>query len=468
MTNEEALRFLPHPQIIAIDNDLEDLDKIKTGLFGAGLPCITLLYDRMEGLVLPEKWRPEGIRLIFLDLNLGEIDNPNISDTVGPISEVLEILYDQETVRPFFIVFWTSYLPLVQRVMHRLYARYPNTPLPVSFTILDKNLFRPNPDGQYEHDLAAKIVDAISRDKVFMAMMAWETEVQAAAGCTYDRLHGLVANRQQNGTSLKTADMQDVLRNMAKEAWGKENAKENPGGAMTGGLTPIFQDHLDSITTDELYSKAWSEALRGEWDKKLPSHVSKADLNSHCLVDLNCTDENRQGIWLEFTDSALRLRSFWKEIFGATKKELVAEFINFAESRKGRTICNSVKLGLMEFTAACDRVNNKAPLLRYGLCARIPAGFERYVSWGNQGSKRQTKHDAIHRIETISINSNNYILYLDYRYTIALPPSHTLLTSNLVEPVFRVRSQVLTDIRTTYASHTTRPGIYFFPSKPNR
>jgi len=237
---------------------------------------------------------------------------------------------------------------------------------------------------------------------------------------------------------------------------------------MTGGLTPIFQDHLDSITTDELYSKTWSKALRGNWDRKLPDHVTGADLNTHYLVDLNCKDKNKQGIWLEFTDSALRRRSFWKEIFGATKKELFAEFINFDDSCQGQTICNSVKLGIMEFTAACDRVNNKAPLLRYGLCARIPADFERYVSWGNQGSKRQTKHDAIHKIETISINSNNYILYLDYRYIISLPPSHTFLTNDLVKPMFRVRSQVLTDITAKFASHTTRSGIFSFPSKPKK
>ena len=466
MAKTAGLRFLPHPQIVAIDNDEKDLEKIKTGLFRAGLPCLTLLYDKMEGLKLPEKWRPERIRLIFLDLNLGEIDNPNVSDTVGPVSEVLENLHGKEISRPFVIVFWTTYTRLVQRVMNRLYSRYPGTPLPVSFTTLDKALFLPNPDGEYENNLEEKIVSAIAKDKVFMAMMAWEAEVEAAAGRTYDRLHGLVAIRQENGTALKASDMQDVLRNIAKEAWGKENAKENPGAAITGGLTPILQDQLDSITANVHYAKTWAEASRGDWDKKLPDHVTQADLNSHCLVDLNCRDKTRRGIWLEFTDAASSRRTFWKSIFGATKKELIAEFINFDDSHKGRRICNSVKLGLMEFTAACDRANNKAPLLRYGLCARIPIDFEVHVSWGSQGTGRQTKHDAIYRIETISYYGSHYILYLDYKYVISLPPSHHLLTSDLARPVFRVRNQVLTDITAKYASHTTRPGVYFFPSKP--
>jgi hypothetical protein len=464
MIRANAFRFLPHPQIVAIDNDEKDLENIKTGLFRAGLPCLTFLYDKMEGLDLPEKWRPERIRLIFLDLNLGDIDSPGVSDTVGPISEVLEKLHGQNIGRPFTIVFWTTYSRLVHKVMKKLYARYPATPLPVSFTMLDKTLFLPNPDGEYENDLAEKIVSAISKDKVFMAMMAWEAEVEAAAGRTYDRLHGLVAIRQKKGTALKTSDMQDVLRNIAKEAWGKENAKENPGAAITGGLTPILQDHLDSITTNVHYAPIWSKALKGDWDKKLPDHVTQADLNSHCLVDLNCSDKTRRGIWLEFTDAALRRSAFWKYIFGATKKELIAEFINFNDNRKGRRICNSVKLGLMEFTAACDRANNKAPLLRYGLCARIPIDFEEHISWGVQGKKRQTKHDAIYRIETISIRGSDYILYLDYRYVISLPPFHELLTIDLVEPIFRVRNQVLTDITAKFASHTSRPGIYSFPS----
>ena len=469
MAKTKALRFLPHPQIVAIDNNPDDLDRIRTGLFRAGLPCLTLVYDKMQGLELPEKWRPERVRLIFLDLNLSEIDSPNVSDTVEPINEVLKELYGQGTYKPFVIVFWTTYLGLVQKVMKKLYQRHPDTPLPVSFWVLDKNLFLPNSEGQYEDHLAEKIVDSISKDKVFMAMMAWEAEVEAAAGRTYDRLHNLVASRQEKGISLKANDMKDVLMNIAKEAWGKENAKENPGAAITSGLTPIFHDHLDSITTDIPYAQTWSKALKkGDWDKKLPAHVTEAALNSHCLVDLNCTDINRPGIWLEFTDSALRRLRFWKDIFGATRKDLVAEFINFDDTSKGHTICKSVKLGLMEFTAACDRTNNKAPLLRYGLCARIPDNSIENVCWTVRGVKRDKKHDAIHKIETIAISDNNYTLYLNYRYVIALPPSHMLLTNDLVKPVFRIRSQVLTEITGQFANHTTRPGIFSFPSKTKK
>lgn len=465
MPGAGAARFLPYPQIVAIDNNADDLDRIRKGLSRAGLPCLTLLYDKMEGLELPIHWRPERTRILFLDLNLGDIDTPKPSDVVEPLSEVIETLFGKKVERPFVIIFWTTYMGLIKKTMSRLYKRHPETPLPSSVTTLNKTPFLGDPEGQYAEDLAKKIEKAISSNKTFLAMMAWESEVAAAAGRTYDRLHGLVAKKQTNGNSLKALDLQDILRNIAKEAWGKDNAKENPGAAITSGLTPILRDHLDSISNDKNYNGKWSTALKGDWDRKLPDHVTEADLNSHCLVDLSCKDLNNRGVWIEFTDKALRRRTFWEKTFGASKVDLIKEFVNCDESKKHLKIRNSIRLGLLEFTAACDRVNNKAPLMKFGLCAKVPLGLKEHVCWQGPAGKRYKKHDAIHRIETISIKGKKYILFVDYKYVLSLPPSHELLSTYLTKPIFRIRSQVLTDITTRYANHTTRPGIYYFPTK---
>lgn len=157
-----------------------------------------------------------------------------------------------------------------------------------------------------------------------------------------------------------------------------------------------------------------------------------------------------------------------KKYFGKTRSELTEEFINPLPGSDADTIRNSVRLGLLECTAACDYVNNKAPLRRFILCARIPVTMLSHVIWNDPPPPRYKKHDAIYRIEAIFMEGEEFELFLNFSYVLSLPLTDMLLTPDITALKFRVRSQVLTDIAARYATHTTRPGTYAFPSRRGR
>ena len=467
MAGTDALRFLSHPKIVAIDNDKKELGLVTEGLLSIGLPAIPVQYDLVTGLNLPLILEPRRIRILFLDLNLSDIENTSgsISAITEPITEVLKGL---SPIGPYCIVFWTKHPDLVESVMSQIVDRDENqeVPLPINHVVLDKTPFLPV-DGKHDPDvLRNAIVSALIDHKLLLALLAWESKVEEAAAQTLGKVNELVKNPQPNGTSIVLRDLVDVLKNLAIAAWGKSRAKANPGSAITRGLVPLLMDHVDGIVGDEKYSQLWDEAITGGWNRPLPNCVPSAVLNSHCLVDLNFYSHDSRGAWLEFTETALSKRSLWRKHFGTTRVKLMEKFINPGKRRRATEIRNSVKLGLLECTAACDFFNDKAPLLRYIFCAKIPSKYEEFISWDVPA--RDQKHDAIHRIETISIGGGEYLLYLNFKFVLSLPPAHDLLKPEITRAAFRVRSQVLTDITVKYASHTTRPGILFFPSKSNR
>lgn len=467
MAVTDSLRFLSHSKIVAIDNDKEHLGLITEGLLRIGLPTIPVHYDMVTGLNMPLIFEPRRIRILFLDLNLSDIENP--SGTISTITEpIKEVLKELSPIGPYCIGFWTRHPDLVEKVMSQIVQRDENqeVPLPIKYVVIDKTPFLPI-DGEHDPSALCKaIVSALMDHKVFLALLAWESEVEKAAAQTLWTVNELVRNPQSNGISLVDKDLVDVLKNLAIAAWGKKRAKADPGRAVTRGLTPLLMDHVDRIVGDNTYSQLWDEAITGGWNRPLPRCVPPAVLNSHCLVDLNIHSHDSRGAWLEFTITALNKRSLWKKYFGTTRVKLLEEFINPGKRRKATEIRNSVKLGLVECTAACDFFHDKAPLLRYIFCAMVPSEYEKYVFW--EAPDRYKKHDAIHKIETISIEEKEYLLYLNFKFVLSLPPANDILKPKITRVALRVRSQVLTDITAKYASHTTRLGIYFFPSKPNR
>lgn len=457
VVEDSFIDFLPHPRIVAIDNNPSDLDQIAKGLFNAGLPCVTMLYDIAQGLVKPDTLDPSMLRIVFLDLNLGEIENigSSMGTLTAPICEVLKIL---SPAGPYLLVFWTKHHSLVKDTMKMIAERGDtDVPLPVSYETLDKDLFT---DASKVEELRKGIITALGRNYVFLALLAWESEVEGAAVRTCNRLHNLVAARQGDGTSLNVVDLKDLLKQLAIAAWGKVHAKGNAAASVTSGLLPLLGDHLDAITNNPAYSKIWDSALSNGWNRGMPSMVTPAQMNAQCLVDLSCSDMNCRGAWLEFIDDVKKPDGPVKSHLGQGIEDLTDEFINPDAAKDLENFRSKVSLGLLECSAACDLAQNKAPLRRYILCARMPADFEKYRTWENPVRKK--KHEAIFELEKVRIGSEDFDLLLDFRYTLSLPPDHPLTGPQSVKAAFRVRSQVLAHITAHFAFYTSRPGTFSF------
>lgn len=455
MDKPEAVSFLPCPKIIAVDNKEEHLNLIIKALQKVGLPALPLLYSTEYKLSFPEIFEPGRARILFLDLNLGEIDNlGNTSMVAVYLSEVLSELRLSD---PFIIMFWTRHPKHVDPIMAHIAtnAEAENTPLPIRYFAIDKAPFI---DKETPSEELLKAISApLQEDKLFLSLLAWEYEIEKACAKTLQTITGLVKKPQPKGTCLNHQDLIDILRALGKVAFGQKNAKENPGRAVTKGLSLLLLDHIDGIPINRNYLGLWKESISGGWGRGLPITVSSAALNSKCIVDLNNQSLDMRGVWYQFNEQANRKRAFWKKYFGLDRKDILEEFINPSASDNEKAVRDSVKPGLLECTAACDFMNGKAPLKRFVLCAMVPSDKSEYFTWQN----RKFRHDAIYEVKSILYpDGKEYYLFIDFKFSVSLPSDNELLSEEFTTRIFRVRNGPLADIIAHFASHTTRPGYF--------
>lgn len=96
-------------QIIAVDNDSRELDKIRKAFDLLKTPCLPILYN--EGDNIDEKY--SNIRIAFFDINLGGLGNPadpllcNI--IASALKEILDKNYGSRSKKGEFLRFELSH-----------------------------------------------------------------------------------------------------------------------------------------------------------------------------------------------------------------------------------------------------------------------------------------------------------------------------------------------------------------------
>ncbi|WP_024336664.1 hypothetical protein [Desulfotignum balticum] len=455
MDKQEEISFLPCPKIIAVDNKKEHLELIIKALLKVGLPALPLIYSIADGISPPEIFEPGRARILFLDLNLGEIENLSSTSQVASLLE--EILVKLSPSGPFIIVFWTQHPKEVEPVISHIakYAEQRKTPLPIEYFVIEKALFIDKQTPSAE--LLKAISTLLHKNKLFLSLLAWEYEIEKACAKTLQTITGLIKKPQTKGTCLDQKDLIDILRALGKGAFGQKNTQDNPGRAITKGLSPLLLDHIDGIPINRKYLDLWKESIQGGWKRGLPKTVSPAALNSKCIVDLNNHSLDMRGVWYQFNEQAIRKRAFWKKYFGLDRKGILEEFINPSAIDNEKAVRDSVKPGLLECTAACDFMNGKVPLKRFVLCAMVPSDKSEYFIWPN----RKFRHDAIYEAKSILFDDGKeYYLFIDFKFSVSLPSNNELLSEEFTTRILRVRNGLLTDIIARFASHTTRPGYF--------
>ena len=79
-------------QIIAVDNDSRELDKIRKAFDLLKTPCLPILYN--EGDNIDEKY--SNIRIAFFDINLGGLGNPANPLLCNIIASALKEILDKK------------------------------------------------------------------------------------------------------------------------------------------------------------------------------------------------------------------------------------------------------------------------------------------------------------------------------------------------------------------------------------
>ena len=443
--------FTP-PRFVVIDDKPEHLDAILDVFQELGAGCQGVTYDPEHGL---DNRHLAGVRVLFVDLHL--IDLAATTDETRHFAIIAGILEDgiRPTGGPFILVVWTEHDDLVTRLTTYLddsldrdkpFAR------PLAVVGLAKRRFIDLDTGEAQEGRAAGLRDAVEQavdsQPQLTALVAWESDVQAAAGATLSALVDLVPDNAKNSTSF-AGGLDEVLSRLARESVGPHHVATDPRAAIAAALAPMLADRIVNQEVSEAALAAWSQAVTWEGRDRLDS-TRAGKVNRMLHVAVPPTEAIRPGAWgavVEFPAAWWPDNEFL-ERFGTTPRQLLGGEYKIDRNARDRCRPRLIRIG-----AACDHAQNRAGPLLYLFGLEVPHDVQRRPD--NTGAVRVPASEWSSPTLLLDADAGPFVLAVNTRYAISV----TSAGAEGWQPVYRLREQLLMHLISHASGHMARPGI---------
>ena len=178
--------FTP-PRFVVVDDNADHLTAILNAFQALGAPCLGIVFDPAHAL---DAQHLKGVRVLFVDLHLTE--SAATTDETRHFAVVAGILEDNIDPNggPFVLVVWTEYghlVPQLTRYLDESLDPARSHARPLTIVGLPKTQFINLDTGNVVDEVRAgalrdELERAVSEQPQLAALVAWETDVQAAAG----------------------------------------------------------------------------------------------------------------------------------------------------------------------------------------------------------------------------------------------------------------------------------------------
>lgn len=217
-------------QIIAVDNDSRELDKIRKAFDLLKTPCLPILYN--EGDNIDEKY--SNIRIAFFDINLGGLGNPADPLLCNIIASALKEILDKNN-GPYALIFWSlhiSKLPIIKKYIEE--REKDDIPSPLVIDTINKALIN-NVD-----ELKAEIQRVLA-NSTLNAMLDYEKKAHDAASKTINSLFSLIprGNDKWGENIIFENNFDLIFSKMAANTMGIKLARKTPVIAIQRTLFTI-------------------------------------------------------------------------------------------------------------------------------------------------------------------------------------------------------------------------------------
>ena len=425
--------MLPSPRVVVIDDEQKHLDGLTDGLNRHGTACLPIHFTGETASIPP---CPHA-RVIFADLHLGSGTRGDHTQDFSTLGGLIE-----DTIRPFgpyLIVLWTMYPEQSNKLSDFLNDRLQHVPKPFVVQALAKQDHL-DPEGGVKSTQA--LVEAIEKiaaeNPQVTALLNWEERAQTAAASTVSSILELA----------KTTPVNMLLARLAAATVGKEHVEEDRFRAVNEALLPILDDHIAAMRSRETDNKLWQAAFK-EADTEGVSSLSEAARLNRLLHIAPATSANsgtERGTVIDlpqkFHGNAFEPTFELAEGTAANKQFWCKELKKNAEA------FNWV---LIQTQAACDYAQTQPGPLPFHLGLFLP----------KENMRTGKPPEALWTSPCFEFNSTAYVLHVNARFQLSLPSAQAAK----IQPLFRLREQLLNDLIYRLHSYGARPGIVSFPSQ---
>jgi hypothetical protein len=436
--------MFPGVKIVAIDDELTELERLIDSLRQLGLACISYNYPSQKP---SDETDTSGLRLLFIDINLIGGSSPgNHANTLNAAMRLINQLIKEDN-GPYALITWSStnlHDELIERISQ-------------NNDMKDKQPFYSRALSKAEHmnsDTLKEEIEAIfSENKPFGALLDWERRVTRAGETILKDMQKYSNEFSGDSPSEK---MDGLLSKLAVDAFGQNHVEGHRFEAVNEALFPIVNDTLHSQFSNE--PDASSTDL---WNGAITRHSEKITLNSETVNKLNKAvllevsghiSPSRRGAILEIPEAWSESDAF-TENFGAPKNQIRGNQFKLDKPR-------DLKWILVQTQAACDFAQGKSGLFPYFLGAIIPEDFVRKKRDGEPLPLSNSIWISPTFAATDNFSNKNF--HLEIIHNIVTYITNQRLETLNPTVLGRIKDQLIEDLSHAHHSHGSRPGYVSF------
>ena len=428
--------MLTTPRIIVIDDEPAHIAGLTTSLNRHGVSCLAVHFTGDPAGI---KACPD-VRIVFADLHLvgPETNHKAHFSVIGGLLE--------DTIKPagpYFIILWTRYSDQASELREFLEQRLNGVTKP--FDVL--------PLAKTDHlDTDGNVIDAEALIRAILnitetlpqlrALFDWESRVLGATGNTVSSILELVSTQDFNGRS---EELGRILAKLGIAAVGKAHVAEDRFRAVNEALLPILADRIANLPSGDSENDVWRAAVKTDSVQTLTAEAAaKLNRMAH-FATLDNTDGYERGAVVMLPQA---IKDNFSDKFGLDENEAAKDQFrckNFDSSDE------SLRWVLVQAQAACDYAQKQPGPLPCYLALELPKDHRR----------SKTPPASLWSSPAFELDRTIRLLHVNARFPVSLSRNEF----QEVEPLYRLREQILNDLTYRLHSHGGRPGMMSFREK---
>jgi hypothetical protein len=407
------------------------------------------------------------IRILFLDINL--IDNGEHSNTVlkGRLFPVLNRVISKKNY-PYIIIYWSRHETHKKLIEDDIFGQELANRKPIGYLSAVKSDFfdltgDPTPD--FDENLAKlfeKINNLLSSIPSYRYLLNWENQVHKAADKTLQEVFSpfhAVADWSENANYIITTLGESYSGKTNFKSLDSEMKIKNAFQAFNS----VFNDTIEYSTSNDVVENA----VELEFDNNIAREEWKYSINKKLLLSIDKEPMEYSGAVSEDTNPKSD-KIFEYLLNNSFNRKVIEEKIRKDPANKTKNdseIDKLVNKGASTIRKEIRRNWKKIYLVVTPLC-----DFVQKKNYNNRVLKGMLIKSEYHNLmddksEAIFVSpkfkytdGENYVIVLNFRYFFT---SNDQKGIKYINPVFRVRHQLLAEIQSRLARHITRQGILF-------
>lgn len=442
------MKILQTARICIIDDDPQEYLQLIHALSRIGLGCLHIDGSREEDL---PKAPLSGLRMVFLDMHLGTAGDAN--QVAAQTALVFSRVVSQDG-GPVLVVFWTKHNDYVEAFKARLFGKWSSFLGRLVFARMDKPQVSATIDPK---KLEADVCEHLRKHQPLDLVWGWEQAVHEAASDTTSALAKLAVDRAEVLSTDDEAKMADkiqgafkfLLRLLLDASAGRNAMEESALRDLHSGLAPLHNDRLDHSSTVVGTSSA---PLLLKEKKPEPTPAESAAINSMLLIAPVDEDAKKLGCGSLYTfdDTAMFESTFGQE-WAKIAEKVLDPFKIKPKDQPG--IIDQCRPVLAEVSADCDYAQRKRPVARLVAGVLVPSVLALKLETEQQfRSAEYLRHGTTVRLQ--NPQGDWYPIFISQFIFSLSPPT----LPQWLQPVGRLRSGPLAELRHWLATHATRPG----------